>query len=83
MTLDEFIDGMQYVYDHLYGEKNLRERFVTSLKRNGSRRTAMFAYKVGCDWDKVFRQVLANLHKLRESGLYQRIWRERGLTLAS
>jgi radical SAM superfamily enzyme YgiQ (UPF0313 family) len=83
MTLDEFIDGMQYVYDHLYGEKNLRERFVTSLKRNGSRRTAMFAYKVGCDWDKVFRQVLSNLHKLRESGLYQRIWRERGLTLAS
>ena len=74
---------MQYVYDRLYGEENLRRRFVTTLKRNGCRRTAMFAYKVGSDWDRVFRQVLDNLHRLRESGLYQQVWRERGLTLAS
>ena len=83
MTLDEFVDGMQYVYDHLYGPENLRQRFVESLKRNGSRRTAMFAYKVGCDWDKVFRQVLDNLRALQASGLYERVMRERGLELAS
>jgi radical SAM superfamily enzyme YgiQ (UPF0313 family) len=82
MTLDEFIVGMQYVYDHLYGEENLRKRFVATLKANGSRRTAMFAYRVGMDWDRVFRQVMDNLYRLRESGLYQELWRERGLSLA-
>ncbi|OLD61837.1 MAG: hypothetical protein AUI53_04030 [Acidobacteria bacterium 13_1_40CM_2_60_7] len=79
MSLDDFVEGMQYVYDHLYGEENLRNRFVNTLKANGSRRTAMFAYKVGMDWDKVFRQVLANLYELRESGLYDRVMKERGL----
>jgi hypothetical protein len=74
---------MQYVYDHLYGEENLRNRFVRSVKENGCRRTAMFAYKVGCDWDKVFRQVLDNLYRLQESGLYERTMRERGLTWTS
>jgi hypothetical protein len=34
------------------------------------------------DWDKVFRQVLDNLHRLRESGRYEELWRERGLSLA-
>lgn len=81
MTLDEFIDGMQYVYDHLYGQDNLKKRFKQSLAATGEMRTAMFAYKVGSDWDKVFRQVLDNLHELRESGLYERVMRERGLEL--
>ena len=80
MSLDDFIEGMQYVYDNLYAGRALRERFVKSLKANGSRRTAMFAYKVSSDWDKVFRQVLENLHALRESGLYERTMKERGLT---
>ncbi len=80
MSLDDFIEGMQYVYDNLYAGRALRERFVKSLKANGSRRTAMFAYKVSSDWDKVFRQVLDNLHALRESGLYERTMKERGLT---
>lgn len=83
MTLDEFIEGMQYVYDHLYGEENLKQRFVKSLKANGDRRTAMFAYKVGCDWDKVFRQVMENLYELRESGLYERVMKENGLEVAA
>jgi radical SAM superfamily enzyme YgiQ (UPF0313 family) len=82
MTLDEFIEGMQYVYDHLYGEENLRKRFVATLKANGSRRTAMFAYRVGMDWDRVFRQVMDNLYRLRESGLYHQVWNDRGLSLA-
>jgi len=83
MSFDDFVEGMQYVYDHIYGEENLRNRFVRTLKENGSRRTAMFAYKVGCDWDKVFRQVMDNLYKLQESGLYDRVMRERGLSWSS
>jgi len=83
MTLDDFIEGMQYVYDNLYGGRALRDRFVKSLKANKSRRTAMFAYKVGSDWDKVFRQVLDNLYALRESGLYERTMKDRGLTCLS
>lgn len=83
MTLDEFIEGMQYVYDHMYGEENLKKRFIETLKRNGNRRTAMFAYKVGMDWDKVFRQVLHNLYELRESGLYHQVMKERGLAVAT
>jgi hypothetical protein len=80
MSLEDFVEGMQYVYDNLYGAENLRNRFIKTLKANGSRRTAMFAYKVGSDWDKVFRQVLDNLYELQASGLYERTMRERGLT---
>ena len=83
MTLDDFIEGMQYVYEHLYAGSALRDRFVKSLKANKSRRTAMFAYKVGCDWDKVFRQVLDSLCELRESGLYERTMKQRGLSCLS
>ena len=80
MSLEDFVEGMQYVYDNIYGAENLRNRFIKTLKANGNRRTAMFAYKVGSDWDKVFRQVLDNLYKLQESGLYERTMHERGLT---
>jgi radical SAM superfamily enzyme YgiQ (UPF0313 family) len=83
MTLDDFIEGMQYVYDNLYGERNLRDRFVRTLKANGERRSAMFAYRVGMDWDRVFRQVLDELRTLRESGLHDRAIKDRGLTCAS
>lgn len=83
MTLDQFIDGMQYVYDNLYGQENLKKRFVNSLKANGDRRTAMFGYKVGSDWDKVFRQCLDHLYRLRESGRYHDIMKQRGLEVAT
>jgi radical SAM superfamily enzyme YgiQ (UPF0313 family) len=80
MTLDDFIEGMQYVYDQLYAGRALRERFVQSVRANKNRRTALFAYRVGMDWEQVFRQVLDNLHALRESGLYERTMKDRGLT---
>ncbi|TAH37329.1 MAG: radical SAM protein [Planctomycetota bacterium] len=83
MSLDEFIEGMEHVYKHLYGPENLRRRFIETLKRNGSRRTAMFAYKVGMDWDIVFQNVLKNLYALRESGMYQRVMRENNLAVAA
>ena len=49
MTLEQFIDGMQYVYDHIYGGDSLRMRFRNTLKNNANPRTALFALRVGQD----------------------------------
>jgi radical SAM superfamily enzyme YgiQ (UPF0313 family) len=70
MTLEDFILGMQYVYDHLYTKEALRDRFRRSIKATGNPRTSLFAYRVGQDWQKVFQQVLTNLHALYDSGDY-------------
>lgn len=72
MALEEFIDGMQYVYDNLYAGDNLRMRFRESIKSTGNPRNAMFAFRVAQDWSSVFEQVLDNLKKLAESGDYYR-----------
>jgi radical SAM superfamily enzyme YgiQ (UPF0313 family) len=72
MSLEEFIDGMQYVYDNLYAGKNLRMRFRESIKSTGNPRNSMFAFRVAQDWTVVFEQVLNNLRKLAESGDYYR-----------
>jgi radical SAM superfamily enzyme YgiQ (UPF0313 family) len=70
MTLEEFIEGMHYVYDHLYTKEALRARFRHSLQVTGNPRTALFAYRVGQDWQRVFQQILQNLHALYDSGAY-------------
>jgi radical SAM superfamily enzyme YgiQ (UPF0313 family) len=70
MTLEEFIAGMHYVYDHLYTKEALRARFRRSLQATGNPRTALFAYRVGQDWQRVFEQILHNLHGLYDSGVY-------------
>ena len=70
MTLDDFIAGMHYVYDHLYTKEALRARFRRSLQATGNPRTALFAYRVGQDWQRVFEQILHNLHGLYDSGAY-------------
>jgi len=70
MTLDDFVDGMQYVYDHVYAGDSIRKRFRTSMQETGDPRNSMFALRVSQDWDQVFLQVLENLHKLQASGDY-------------
>lgn len=70
MTLEDFINGMQYVYDHLYAGDNIRKRFKMSMQETGNPRNSMFALRVSQDWDQVFKQVLDNLHKLQDSGDY-------------
>ena len=70
MTLEDFITGMHYVYDHLYTKQALRDRFRRSLKATGNPRTSLFAYRVGQDWQRVFEQILHNLHGLYDSGVY-------------
>lgn len=72
MSLEEFIDGMQYVYDNLYAGNNLRMRFRESIKSTANPRNSMFAFRVAQDWTVVFEQVLDNLRKLAESGDYYR-----------
>ncbi len=70
MTLEDFINGMQYVYDHLYAGDNLRTRFRNSIRTTGNPRNAMFAFRVGSDWKQVFEQVLDSLKELYNSGAY-------------
>ena len=70
MTLDDFVDGMQYVYDHVYAGDSIRKRFRTSMQETSDPRNSMFALRVSQDWDQVFLQVLENLHKLQASGDY-------------
>jgi hypothetical protein len=78
MNLEEFIEGMQYMYDNLYAGDNLRMRFRKSLQTIGStphgKRNAMFGFRVGSDWTQVFEQVLENLRKLYDSGDYYKDW---------
>src|SRR5882724_3446529 len=70
MTLEEFIEGMQYVYDNLYNPKVLRERFRNSVKATGNPRNSMFAYRVNQDWDTVYKHNMGSLVRLYESGDY-------------
>lgn len=74
MTLEDFIEGMQYVYDKLYAGDMLRERFRNSIKMTHNPRNAMFAFRVGSDWKQVFEQVLENLKELYNSGDYYKDW---------
>lgn len=70
MTLEDFIHGMHYVYDHLYAGDSLKTRFRNSLKATKNPRTALFAYRVSQDWKSVFEWVLYNLDKLYDEGVY-------------
>jgi len=72
MTLEQFIEGMHYVYDSLYGGDSLRKRFRNSIRATSNPRTSMFALRVGMDWSVVFQHVLDNLHALYDSGDYSR-----------
>ncbi|MGR3220405.1 MAG: B12-binding domain-containing radical SAM protein [Candidatus Anammoxibacter sp.] len=74
LTLEEFIEGMQLVYDMVYAGSMLRERFRNTINRTHNPRNAMFAFKVGCDWKQVFEQVLDHLKELYDSGDYYRDW---------
>ena len=70
MKLEDFIEGMQYVYDNIYANNNLRTRFRNSINTTKNPRNSMFAFRVGSDWKQVFEQVLLNLKELYDSGDY-------------
>jgi radical SAM superfamily enzyme YgiQ (UPF0313 family) len=70
MSLEDFIDGMQYVYDSLFDKKVLRERAFESRRRTGNSVNSMFAFRINLDWKGVFEHALKNLRALQESGIY-------------
>lgn len=74
LTLEEFIEGMQLVYDKVYAGNMLRERFRNTINRTHNPRNAMFAFRVSCDWKQVFEQVLDGLRELNDSGDYHQDW---------
>ena len=74
MSLEEFIEGMQHVYEKVYAGNMLRERFRNTINRIHNPRNAMFAFRVGSDWKQVFEQVLENLKELYDSGDYYKDW---------
>ncbi|MGI9592357.1 MAG: B12-binding domain-containing radical SAM protein [Myxococcota bacterium] len=77
MSLDDFVDGMQYVYDNLYSKQALRERAFDGRRRTGNSFNSMFAYRINLDWKGVFQHVLKNLRLLQESGIYYEAERKR------
>ena len=82
MSLEDFIDGMQYVYDNLYNKHTLRERAFDGRRRTGNSFNSMFAYRINLDWKGVFEHVLKNLRELQASGLYYEAERKRGIRVA-
>jgi radical SAM superfamily enzyme YgiQ (UPF0313 family) len=77
LSLEQFIDGMQYVYDNLYNKQILRERAFDGRRRTGNSFNSMFAYRINLDWKGVFEHVLMNLRLLQESGIYHDAERKR------
>lgn len=70
MTLDQFVDGMHYLYRQLYTREAMGARFKRSLEATANARTAMFAHRVTRQWQGVFEQVLEGLELLYDSGAY-------------
>lgn len=70
MPLDDFIEGMEYVYENLYSKTVLRERFNKTLKETNNSKNAMFAYRINVDWRVVFKSVIEDLKTLYDSGVY-------------
>lgn len=71
MSLQELIDGFQYLYDRIYATEVLRQRFQHAkevLKDNMN--AAMFAFRVNLDWQSVYQHLIQNLKELQTSGFY-------------
>jgi len=72
MTLQELIDGFEYVYDRIYSTPVLRERFRSAKTLLNNDNAAMFGFKANLDWQTVFKHLVDNLKELRDSGDYER-----------
>ncbi|MCQ4574301.1 MAG: radical SAM protein [Candidatus Brocadiales bacterium] len=70
MPLEDFIEGMEYVYENLYSREALRKRFDKTLRETNNSKNAMFAYRVNIDWRMVFKSVIDDLKILSDSGVY-------------
>ncbi len=72
MSLQELIDGFEYIYEKIYATEVLRERFRNAKDVLNSPNASMFGFKVNLDWQTVFKHLVDNLKELRDSGDYER-----------
>ncbi|HHT9120474.1 MAG TPA: B12-binding domain-containing radical SAM protein, partial [Candidatus Hypogeohydataceae bacterium YC41] len=70
MTIEDLIEGLEYVYEHLYSKEALKARFNRTLKETNNPKNAMFAYRINIDWRTVFKSVIDDLKALYDSGMY-------------
>ncbi len=70
MPLEDFIEGMEYVYENLYSREALKKRFNKTLRETNNPKNAMFAYRINIDWRMVFKSVIDDLKILYDSGVY-------------
>ncbi|MDI6759277.1 MAG: radical SAM protein [Candidatus Brocadiaceae bacterium] len=70
MTIDDLIEGLEYVYENLYSREALKARFDRTLKETNNSKNAMFAYRINIDWRVVFKSVIDDLKALYDSGTY-------------
>lgn len=72
MSLQELIDGFQYLYDKIYATEVLRRRFQNAKEILGGNNmnAAMFAFRVNLDWQNVYQHLIQNLKELQASGYY-------------
>ncbi len=72
LTLDEMIEGFQYLYDRIFATEVLRKRFHRAKDElNNNMNAAMFAFRVNLDWQNVYQHLIQNLKDLQNSGDYE------------
>ncbi|MBW7942425.1 MAG: DUF4070 domain-containing protein, partial [Candidatus Kuenenia stuttgartiensis] len=72
LTLDEMIEGFQYLYDRIFATEVLRKRFHRAKDElNNNMNAAMFAFRVNLDWQNVYQHLIQNLKDLQTSGDYE------------
>lgn len=71
LSLQEFIDGMEYIYDNIYSTEVIRKRFREAKTELNNLNAAMFAFRVSLDWQYVYEHLLKNLKDLQASGVYE------------
>ncbi len=77
MTLQEIIDGFQYLYDQIYDTHVLRKRFQNAKEvLADNMNAAMFAFRVNLDWQSVYQHLIQNLKELQTSGFYDEMLKQ-------
>ena len=72
MSLQELIDGFQYLYDKIYDTGVLRKRFQNAKEvLADNMNAAMFAFRVNLDWQSVYQHLIQNLKDLQTTGFYE------------
>jgi hypothetical protein len=71
LSLQEFIDGIEYVYNNIYSTDVIRKKFREAKDELNNPNAAMFALRVNLDWQEVYKHLLENLRELQASGDYE------------